>query len=98
MTVSEKTERGTDSIRTDQIGKVFIALSQDMRECLICDGVFTRRGASEHAKVVCMPGYRHETGKVRLADYTPGAKSPTAVSFVVNTPSRSPHAGRPVHR
>jgi hypothetical protein len=26
------------------------------------------------------------------------SKIPNAVSFVVNTPSRSPHAGRPVHR
>jgi hypothetical protein len=28
--------------RNDEvIGKIFVALSQDMRQCLICDGVFT---------------------------------------------------------
>jgi hypothetical protein len=25
----------------DVVGKIFVALSQDMRQCLICDGVFT---------------------------------------------------------
>jgi hypothetical protein len=42
--------------RNDEvIGKIFVALSQDMRQCLICEGVFTRRAASEHSAVPCMP-------------------------------------------
>jgi hypothetical protein len=40
--------------RNDEvIGKIFVALSQDMRRCLICDGVFTRQGAAEHAVTPC---------------------------------------------
>ncbi len=38
---------------TDQIGKVFIALPDGMRRCLVCDGVFTRQYASKHATVPC---------------------------------------------
>ncbi len=55
MTADEITRRGADSIRADQIGKVFVALVQDMRRCLVCEQLFTRRAASEHAAVTCMP-------------------------------------------
>jgi hypothetical protein len=42
--------------RNDEvIGKIFVALSQDMRQCLICNGVFTTQGAAEHARVACSP-------------------------------------------
>jgi hypothetical protein len=42
--------------RNDEVvGKIFVALSQDMRKCLICDGVFTRQGAAEHAGTICQP-------------------------------------------
>ena len=42
--------------RNDEvIGKIFVALSQDMRQCLICDGVFTKRGAAAHTGVACRP-------------------------------------------
>ena len=43
------------SSRADQIGKIFFPLSQDMRQCLICDGVFTKQGAAAHAGTVCHP-------------------------------------------
>jgi len=39
----------------DQIGKVFLVVGQDVRRCLICEQLFTRREASEHAKVYCCP-------------------------------------------
>jgi hypothetical protein len=39
----------------DVVGKVFIAVSQDVRRCLICDGVFTTRGAAEHTRTICHP-------------------------------------------
>jgi hypothetical protein len=29
-----------------------------MRQCLICDGVFTRQGAAAHADAVCHPRKR----------------------------------------
>jgi hypothetical protein len=42
--------------RNDEvIGKIFVALSQDMRQCLICDGVFTKQGAAAHAGAACHP-------------------------------------------
>jgi hypothetical protein len=62
MTVRDKTERGTDSVRTDQIGKVFIVLGQGLRLCLFCEGVFTRRTAFEHSTSPCMPRIGTKTG------------------------------------
>ena len=53
MTADEQARRETDSVRTDQIGKVFIVIGQDVRKCLICEQLFTRRAASKHAKVDC---------------------------------------------
>ena len=53
MTADDKTDRGTDSLSTDQIGKVFLVVGQDVRRCLVCEQLFTRRGAAEHAKVAC---------------------------------------------
>ena len=42
--------------RNDEvIGKIFVVLRQDMRQCLICDGVFTRQSAAGHAGTVCHP-------------------------------------------
>ena len=55
MTADETTPRGAGSIRIDRIGKVFIVVDQDVRKCLICDGVFTRRASAEHANVACYP-------------------------------------------
>ncbi len=53
---------GAGSDCTDQIGKVFLVVGQDVRQCLICDGVFTRQAASEHSTVLCMPGISMKTG------------------------------------
>jgi len=39
----------------DKIGKVFCVLNENLRLCLICDEVFTRQGAAEHANVACSP-------------------------------------------
>jgi hypothetical protein len=52
---TDKTERGTGSIRTDRGGKVFAVLSKGMRLCLICEGAFTRQASREHAEVSCRP-------------------------------------------
>jgi hypothetical protein len=51
--ICDKTERGTDSVRNDRTGKVFIALGQGFRQCLSCEGVFTRRAAVEHSVAPC---------------------------------------------
>ena len=55
MTTDHKTRQETGSIRSDQIGKVFIVISQSMRRCLVCEQFFTRRASAEHANVVCFP-------------------------------------------
>jgi hypothetical protein len=63
MTAGEKTQRGTGSIRTDQIGKVFIFVGQGVRKCLVCEQFFTRRAVFEHSTVRCMPGISMKTGR-----------------------------------
>jgi hypothetical protein len=54
MTADEKTRRDGGSTRTDQIGKVFIVVGQDVRRCLVCEQLFTRRASAEHATVPCV--------------------------------------------
>jgi hypothetical protein len=63
MANGEKTQRDAGSARTDQIGKVFVVVGQNVRRCLVCEEFFTRRTASEHARVVCMPGIGMKTGR-----------------------------------
>jgi len=46
------------SVRSDQIGKVFCVLGRDTRQCLICDGGFTRQAAVAHAEAACCPSPR----------------------------------------
>jgi hypothetical protein len=55
MVANEETRRNTGSVRTDQSGKVFHVVGQDVRKCLICEGVFTRLASAEHSRVVCCP-------------------------------------------
>jgi hypothetical protein len=51
-----KCDRIARGVRSDKIGKVFFVVGQDVRRCLVCEQVFTRRAASEHATVPCIPG------------------------------------------
>jgi hypothetical protein len=53
MTAGDKTRLDAGSIRTDQIGKVFVCVGKNVRQCLVCEQLFTRRAASEHTKVAC---------------------------------------------
>lgn len=53
MTADNTTRLGADSTPTDQTGKVFLVVSQDVRKCLVCEQPFTRRASAEHAKVCC---------------------------------------------
>jgi hypothetical protein len=55
MTADEKTARDTGSTRTDQVSKVFLVVGQRVRQCLVCEELFTRRASAEHAKVICYP-------------------------------------------
>ena len=63
MIADEETQRDGGSIHTDQIGKVFIVVGQRVRKCAICEELFTRRAASEHATVPCMPGTNMNLGR-----------------------------------
>ena len=63
MTADEKAARGVGSIRTDQIGKVFVFVGQGVRKCLVCEQFFTRRAAFEHSTVLCIPGIGMKTGR-----------------------------------
>jgi len=62
MTAGKKTQRDAGSINTERIGKVFIVVGQDVRRCLVCEQLFTRRAASEHAKVACHWVLRSKAG------------------------------------
>lgn len=62
---AQKTRR---SARTDQVGKVFIVVGQRIRRCLVCEELFTRRAASEHAAVPCVPGTKVQPGRKSHAD------------------------------
>lgn len=44
--------------RSDQIGKMFRVLGREVRQCLICDGLFTRQGAAAHTERRCHPSQR----------------------------------------
>jgi hypothetical protein len=61
MAADENSRRSADSTRTDQIGKVFFALSQNRRECLICECVFTRKDAADHADTICVAERKNTT-------------------------------------
>ena len=54
----KQTHREVDA-HPDLVGKVFKVLNDDMRQCLICDQVFTRKASAEHADTVCYPGVRN---------------------------------------
>jgi hypothetical protein len=40
---------------SEQVGKVFLALAKDLRQCLVCDGLFTREAGAKHAGATCFP-------------------------------------------
>jgi len=63
MTADDKNERGAGCARTDQVGKVFVVVGQRVRKCLVCEELFTRRTASEHATVPCMPRTNMNLGR-----------------------------------
>jgi hypothetical protein len=53
MTTDERRKRDAGSLHTDQIGKVFVCVGKNVRQCLVCEQLFTRRAASEHTKGAC---------------------------------------------
>ena len=55
MTTHDQGSRGAVVTSTDHIGKAFIVVGQDVRRCLVCEGMFTRKGASAHFNLICRP-------------------------------------------
>jgi len=49
------------------VGKIFVVVGS-MRRCLICDGVFSRGKAADHAVFPCYPATNHP--KATQAHYT----------------------------
>jgi hypothetical protein len=47
--------RGRALTNGDQIGKVFIAIGDNVRRCLICNRMFTRQNAAQHSFEICCP-------------------------------------------
>jgi len=41
--------------RIDKVGKVFRVEEGMRRRCMVCEKLFTRQAATEHAKVTCYP-------------------------------------------
>ena len=39
----------------ERVGKVFLVVADDMRQCLICDRVFSRQASFEHSTSICYP-------------------------------------------
>jgi hypothetical protein len=44
-----------NSTNSEQVGKVFLALAKDLRQCLVCDELFTREAGAKHAGTTCFP-------------------------------------------
>ena len=65
MTTKDQGSRGAAVTNADQIGKMFIVVRQE-RQCLILDGMFTRRSAAEHVELVCDPRFPND----RLFDFS----------------------------
>jgi hypothetical protein len=57
MTTNHQSSRCPAVTRADVIGKVFVVFGQDVRKCLVCEQLFTRRAFAEHATVVCYPAH-----------------------------------------
>jgi len=66
MIADRKEGRITGSARPDKIGKVFLVVSTQvipLRQCLVCESVFTPEEAWEHYTVRCEPSQQtdHQT-------------------------------------
>lgn len=55
MTTGGRAVPMNQSRNDEVVGKIFVALSQDMRQCLICDSLFPTQGAADHSTTPCYP-------------------------------------------
>ena len=78
MMPNDKKQSDVDLIPLDRTGKVFAIIGNGMRLCLICEGVFARQSAREHARVPC------RLAVTEVADYS--SQYPICVSFTPVAP------------
>lgn len=55
LMAERKQQKGTAAVSEDQIGKPFVVMAGNIRQCLVCEGLFTRQTAPNHAQVICYP-------------------------------------------
>jgi hypothetical protein len=55
MTTNDESTRGALVTSADRIGNVLIVVGQDVRRCVVCEQLFTRRASAEHATLACYP-------------------------------------------
>lgn len=46
------------NVRSDRVGKVFCMVGGNLRQCMICDELFTCQAAAAHARTACFPKQR----------------------------------------
>lgn len=39
----------------EKVAKIFIVIADDVRQCLICDRMFSRNESFQHSKTICYP-------------------------------------------
>ena len=45
-------------VRSDRTGKPFLVLAYSLRQCLVCEQIFSRQSAPQHAFQICYPKLR----------------------------------------
>lgn len=48
-------ERFIAPAKDEKVAKIFIVLADDVRQCLICDRMFSRNESFQHSKTICYP-------------------------------------------
>ena len=56
--IKDSKSNRTEAVVREQIGKIFLVVSTDgvlLRQCLVCEEMFTRQESAEHFSVACFP-------------------------------------------
>ena len=49
------TNSACSAFADERVGKAFTVIATDLRKCLVCEDLFTRKQALKHAQTVCYP-------------------------------------------
>jgi hypothetical protein len=77
VSTNDQSNRSAGVTSAEEIGKVFVVVGQDVRRCLICEGVFSPSPPLSHSAVPCMPGITMKTGGTAVMC----AATPTLTDF-----------------